>query len=367
MLGVRGEQYRVADRVIMHVDMDAFFASVEQFDDPSLRGKPVLVGGAGNRGVVAAASYEARVFGCHSAQPMIVARRLCPDAAVVKPNGARYREISSRVFEILGGFTPLLQPLSVDEAFLDVTGSLRLLGEPREIAQRIKHDIKAQTGLNASVGVAPNKFLAKLASDLEKPDGLVVIERERINEVLTPLPVTVIFGIGPAARGRLERLGVRTIGDALGLPVETLEGRLGSFGRRVWELARGIDDRPVRTDHEAKSISHEQTFGVNAADPEFVRAVIMTQAEDVARRLRRHGRTARTVTIKIRFGDFETVTRSATLPGATDRTDEVVVGGARALRRVGSAVPPGEAHRCRGAAVERPRRRAAWAVRSRHI
>jgi len=307
----------------MHVDMDAFFASVEQLDNPELRGKPVLVGGTGLRGVVAAASYEARAFGCHSAQPTAVARRNCPHAIIVKPRGGRYRELSKQVFEILGGFTPMVQPISVDEAFLDVTGSIRLLGEPASIARRIKDRIKDETVLNASVGVAPNKFLAKLASDLEKPDGLVLIESGRIDEVLGPLPITTIFGIGPAARGRLERLGVRTIRELCGVPIETLEARLGSFGRRVWELARGIDDRPVHSDHEAKSISHEQTFGVNADDPDFVRAVIMTQAEDVARRLRRHERTARNVTVKIRFGDFETITRSETFADATDQTDAI--------------------------------------------
>ncbi len=308
-------------RTILHVDMDAFFASVEQRDDPTLRGKPVVVGGTGSRGVIAAASYEARRFGCHSAQPTAVARRLCPDLIVVKPRGRAYREASDAVFEILHDVTPLVQPLSIDEAFLDVTGSLRAMGDGETIARGIKADVLERTGLNASVGVAPNKFLAKLASDLEKPDGLVIIRPDRVDETLIPLPVSTIFGIGPKSVERFKQMGVRTIGDLRAFSADGLESRFGSSGRRYWNLARGLDDRPVVSDRDAKSISHERTFGVNLADPDAVRRVILDQSEQVARRVRRRGVVARTATVKIRYGDFETITRSGPLRQPSDETD----------------------------------------------
>lgn len=310
-------------RAILHVDMDAFFASVEQLDDPALRGRPVLVGGGGRRGVVAAASYEARAFGCRSAMPTGAALRLCPHAAVVKPRGARYREISDRVMGVLESFSPLVQPVSIDEAFVDVTGSVRLMGEPPEIAGEIKRRIRAETGLTASVGVGPNKFVAKLASDLEKPDGLTVITAERVHEVMDPLPVSRLWGVGPAAEARLARLGLRTIGEVRAYDERVLVQTLGDFGGHIARLSRGEDDRPVHADREAKSIGHEQTFGENLGDPEEVRAVLLDHCEQVARRLRRHGRLARTVTVKIRFGDFETITRAGTLADATDSTDAI--------------------------------------------
>ena len=303
--------------------MDAFFASVEQLDDETLRGKPVLVGGDGPRGVVAAASYEAREFGCRSAMPMVVAKRLCPHACIVAGRFARYRELSDAVFEVFHGVTPLVQPLSIDEAFLDVTGSQRLLGTGVEIAHRVRAEIKTRTGLTASVGVAPNKFLAKLASDLDKPDGLVVIEMSRVREVLWPLPASKLPGVGPAAEKKLHRMGVRTIGDLAALPVRVLQDRFGSFGESLSERAHGRDDRPVVTDREAKSISHEQTFGSDLDDASAVRAVLSEQVDAVARRLRRKGRAAKTVTVKIRFGDFETVTRSGSLGERTDATDRI--------------------------------------------
>ncbi len=315
---------------ILHVDMDAFFASVEQLDHPELRGKPVLVGGTGPRGVVAAASYEARVFGCRSAMPTAVARRLCPHAIVVKGSFHRYKQLSAQVFEILESFSPLVQPISIDEAFVDATGSAALFGDGRAIGARIRERVRTETGLTCSVGVAPNKYLAKLASDLDKPDGLVVLEPETFQRVLDPLPVSRVWGVGPAAERSLARLGVRTIGDLRAVPASTLQDRFGDFGDHLWRLARGIDDRPVRTDRDARTISHEQTFAQNLADPDEVRAVLSAQAEQVARRLRRAGRFARTVTVKIRFGSFETVTRSRTLEDATDRTD-LIARAARAL------------------------------------
>jgi DNA polymerase-4 len=307
-------------RAILHVDMDAFFASVAQLDDPSLRGKPVLVGGTGNRGVVAAASYEARPFGCRSAMPMAVARRLCPHAIVVKGHFARYRELSDQIHAVFERYTPLIQPISIDEAFLDVTTSVPLFGEPVKIAREIKHAIKTETGLNASVGVAPNKFLAKLASDLEKPDGLTVIRAQDVERILSPLPVERSWGIGPKTADKLHSLGLRTIGDIRKTPLEALQRRVGEEAERYRRLAFGLDDRPVVPDRDAKSVGQEQTFGENLVSPDAVRDELLEECEQVARRLRKHGLFARTVTVKIRFGDFQTITRRCTLNDATDAT-----------------------------------------------
>jgi DNA polymerase-4 len=333
--GIRGETLRcltlgmlqlsstmtIGRREILHVDMDAFFASVEQLDDPRIRGKPVLVGGTGNRGVVAAASYEARPFGCRSAMPMAVARRLCPHAIVVKGRYWRYRELSEKVFTIFERCTPLIQPISIDEAFLDVTASLPLFGlSAKELARRIKRDIRRETGLAASVGVAPNKFLAKLASDLEKPDGLTVIRTQDVERVLSPLPVERIWGVGPKTAERLHGLGLRTIGDIRATPVDVLRRRVGSEAERYVRLANGEDDRPVVPDRDAKSVGQEQTFGENLASPDAVRDVLLEQVEQVSRRLRKHGLVARGMTVKIRFGDFQTITRRSTLAEPTDAT-----------------------------------------------
>ncbi len=308
-------------RAILHVDMDAFFAAIEQRDEPKHRGRPVLVGGAGPRGVVAAASYEARAFGCHSAQPMAMARRLCAQAVVLPPRRQRYNEVSRQVFAILEAFTPLVEPLSIDEAFLDVTGTDRSLGTPHRIAVAIKQRIRDELGLTASVGVAPNKFLAKLASDLEKPDGLIVIEPDSIQEAITKLPITKMWGVGPATEQKLLSLGIRTFGDLRPWPRNVLESHFGSLGRKLHRLCRGEDDRPVVTDQAVKSISQEQTFDEDRADPDEVRGVLRSQAEKVALRLRKSDVRGKTITVKIRFGDFQTITRSATLDAPTDRTD----------------------------------------------
>lgn len=310
--------------------MDAFFAAVEQRDNPQLRGKPVLVGGDGPRGVVAAASYEARAFGCHSAQPMSIAKRLCPGAIIVSGRHGDYKAVSKQVFAILERFSPAIQPVSIDEAFLDVTGSTSLFGAPTDIASEIRRLVKAETGLTCSVGVAPNKFLAKLASDMDKPDGLTVIEHDRVQAVLDPLPIDKIPGVGPSTANALHRLGVRTIRDLRQLPQPTLRARMGEQGEHLHQLARGIDNRPVRLDREAKSISHEHTFAADLEHPDEVRAVLARQAQDVASRLRKHERYARTVTVKIRYGDFETITRSATLDTQTDETSAITQA-ARAL------------------------------------
>ncbi len=303
--------------------MDAFFASVEQRDDPSLRGLPTLVAGRPPRGVVQAASYEARAFGCRSAMPTGEALRLCPHARVVRGRFDAYREASGRVFSILRDYTPLVQPLSIDEAFLDVTGSQRLFGDGPAIARAIRSGVLAATGLTCSVGVAPNKFLAKLASDLDKPNGLTVIPADRVGEILSPLPVGTLWGVGPAAQKRLARFGIRTIGDLREMPDSFFSSR--KFGEHLRRLAFGVDDRPVVPERKAKSIGSEQTFGQDIADADALRDVLLSQTEHVARRLRQCGRAARCVTVKLRTGEtyrqFHTVGRRCTLREPTQATD----------------------------------------------
>ena len=252
---------------------------------------------------------------------MAMARRLCPHAIVVPTRFARYREVSERMFEILESFTPIVQPLSIDEAFLDVTGSERLHGDAVTIARKLKQRVRDELCLTASVGVAPNKFLAKLASDLEKPDGLTIIRAEDVDRVLPPLPVTRIWGIGPKTAKRLEERCIRTIGDLRNATDETLSRLLGEDVERIRNLIHGRDERLVVTDSDARQISQEQTFGVNVADPEAVRGELLGQVEHVARRLRKHHLRAGGVTLKIRYGDFQTITRSRALSEPTDRTD----------------------------------------------
>ncbi|MEW6252684.1 MAG: DNA polymerase IV, partial [Planctomycetota bacterium] len=276
-------------RHILHVDMDAFYAAVEQHDRPELRGRPVLVGGdPRGRGVVATASYEARPFGCRSAMAMSRAVRLCPEAIVVQPRFERYSEVSRQVFTILETYTPLVEPLSSDEAFLDVTGSARLFGPAEGIAREIKRRIRADTGLTASVGAAPNKFIAKLASDLRKPDGLVIVEPADVQAFLDPLPVGRLCGVGKATLPRFERLGLRTFADVRRTPPDQFRRHFGDMAEHYARLVRGDDARPVVPDREAQSISHETTFAEDVADPEHLRSVLLGQTEHVAQRLRRH-------------------------------------------------------------------------------
>lgn len=317
-----GTIHRVTDpRHILHVDMDAFFASVEQLDNPALRGKPVLVGGDGPRGVVAAASYESRVYGCRSAMPTAVAKRLCPHAIVVRGNFRRYREISQQVFALFHEITPLVQPLSIDEAFLDVTGSISLFGDPVQIATNLRRRIQQTTGVTASIGVAPNKFLAKLASDMNKPDGMTVIRPQDIESLLAPLPVSRIHGVGPVAEKRLAGIGIRTFSELRRADAEILSRRVGQEEADHYkQLSWGIDDRPVVPDCEAKSIGQEETFGYDLADADAVRTVLLGHVEEVGRRVRRKGQHARAVVVKIRFGDFQTITRRTTLAAPTDAT-----------------------------------------------
>ena len=304
--------------------MDAFFAAVEQREDPSLRGKPLLIGHDGPRGVVATASYEARPFGCHSAQPMAVAKRNCPHAIVLPVRMHLYREASDRMFAILDEFSPAVEPLSIDEAFVDLTGSERLLGDAESVARRIKERIRNDLKLTASIGLAPNKFLAKLASDMNKPDGLTVIRSEDIDRILPSLPVTKLWGVGRVTAERMNKYGIRTIGDLLRKPADWLAETFGNGEADHYRrLSLGLDERPVVPDHEAKSIGHEETFETDNTDPEDVRRVMLDQVEQVGSRLRRHQLVARGVSLKIRFGDFQTINRSTTLPRPTDATAEL--------------------------------------------
>ena len=310
-------------RVILHVDMDAFFAAIEQMDHPELRGKPILIGHDGPRGVVATASYEARPFGCRSAMPMAQARQLCPHAIVVPVRGARYHEISQQVFEVFDEFSPTVEPLSVDEAFLDISNMGHLLGTPVEAAKAIKQRIRQKVGLTASVGVATCKYLAKLASDLKKPDGLMVIEAQHVDTVLPPLPVTRLWGVGKATAARMEARGIKTIGDVRRRGLECLTQMVGNDAGRLWDLAHGIDLREVVPDREAKSMGHEQTFEQDIADPDAVRDVLLQLTEQVGARLRRHGIKTRGITLKVRYGSFQTISRSMVLPEATAVTREL--------------------------------------------
>ena len=319
--------------MILHVDMDAFYASVEELDDPGLVGQPVVVGGTPDgRGVVAAANYAARRYGIHSAMPAARARRLCPHAVFIRSRMDRYVEVSRELRDIFARYTPLLEPLSLDEAFLDVTSSLRLFGDGLAIARRIKEEIREELGLVASVGVAPNKFLAKLASDLDKPDGLVVVPTDAIEAFLEPLPVSRLWGVGKVSNRDLAEMGVYTIGDLRRLPEELLVSRFAKSAAHWARLARGIDDRRVVPDRDAKSISHETTFATDIGDAEVLRSWLLELTEQVATRLRRQGLRGKTVFIKVRYADFHTVTRSESLDAPSNVTRELYVTAARLLQ-----------------------------------
>ena len=301
--------------------MDAFFASVELLDNPDLKGKVVIVGGSPEkRGVVAAASYEARKFGVHSAMPMATAIRLCPQATVLPGRMKRYVEISRQIREIFVRYTPQIEPLSIDEAFLDVTGSIKLLGPAENIGQEIKTQIKTELGLIASVGIAPNKFLAKLASDLEKPDGFVVITEENKQDILDPLDISRIWGIGKVTQTALNSIGINTIGQLRKTDAAKLENVLGNQTPHILHLAQGIDDREVESVHLSKSMSSEHTFATDVKDKNVLLNVLLNQVDEVAQRLRKEKLEAKTITLKLRYGDFRTITRSNTLDKATNTT-----------------------------------------------
>ncbi len=311
--------------MILHVDMDAFYASVEQRDSPELRGKPVIVGGsASGRGVVSAASYEARKFGVHSAMPTSRAIRLCPSATIVKTRMSRYVEVSRQIREIFDRYTPVVEPLSLDEAFLDVNGTAHLFGNAMEIGRRIKSEILDELDLVASVGCAPNKFLAKLASDLEKPDGFTVIEPNRIMETIAPLPVSRLWGVGKVTMERFEKAKLYRFRDLQVLAVEQAEHLLGPrMGAHFWRLARGIDSRLVSGKREAKTLSHESTFHQDIEDRSILLARLIELCESVAERMRARQLRGRTVTVKIRFADFSTITRAHTLDQNTNSTQQI--------------------------------------------
>lgn len=325
---------RLWKRAIIHVDMDAFYASVELKDRPEFTGRPVVVGGRPEeRGVVAAASYEARGFGIHSAMPMARAVRLCPDLIIMSPRFDRYREESQAVREVLERYSPLIEPLSLDEAFLEVTGSQRLHGPAPTMARHIREAVRRERELSASVGVASSKFVAKVASDLKKPGGLVVVEPGSEEEFLRPLPVSRMWGVGPVTERALGRLGVRTIGDLQRVSASALRPEVGGSAQRLIQLAHGRDDTPVTPPGRPKSLSAETTFTRDLTDPAEMERVLLGLAEGVAARLRTAGLTARRLTLKVRLADFHTLTRSTTLKEPTHST-EVIYQATSALLRL---------------------------------
>jgi DNA polymerase-4 len=304
---------------ILHADLDAFYASVEVLKDPSLQGQPVIVGGLGGRGVVSSASYEARTFGVRSAMPMVRARRLCSQGVFVPPDFEAYQAHSNRFREVLLSFTPLVEPISLDEAFMDVAGAERLFGAPSEIARTIRARVAQEVGVTVSVGVAPTKFVAKLASDGCKPDGMLVVPGDGVRAFLEPLPVGRLWGVGEKTGEVLGRLGVRTIGELARTPEAVLERLLGEqAARHLFELSHGIDERDVVPYEAPKSVGHEETFEHDLDDDEWILRELLALSGRVASRLREDGYRARTVTLKARLATFTTLTRSRTLPDATD-------------------------------------------------
>ncbi len=310
-------------RWICHIDMDAFFASIEQLDDPALRGRPVVVGNGG-RGVVAAASYEARRFGVHSAMPVSLARRLCPEGIFVRGRHDRYREVSRTVMKVLGDFSPHVEPASIDEAYLDATGLEHLFGPVDALARRIKETVRAATGgLTCSVGTAPVKFLAKIASDVNKPDGLFILPPDQVADFLRPLPVGRLPGVGKHFMNALAAMGVRTAGDVLRYPESFWQRRFGKAGQVLFDRARGRDERQVEPVSVPKSESAETTFAEDTRDRAFLQRQLMSHAERVGTSLRRHGLAGRTVTLKVKYADFRQITRSRTLPLSTNATETI--------------------------------------------
>ncbi len=321
---------------IVHADLDAFYANVEVLKDPGLRGRPVLVGGTGNRGVVSSASYEARAFGCRNAMPMAHARRLCPQAVVLPPDFASCRRYSRQVLGIFQAVTPLVEPLALDEAFLDVRGARKLFGDAVQIARELRRRVREETGLTLTVGVAANKYLAKLASTRGKPDGLFVVPPSRALEFLHPLPAEALWGAGSATIAALGRYGLRTVGEVANAPRALLERALGpAAGAQLAELAWGRDERPVEPYEAAKSVGSEETFAADVDDPEVLAREVLRCAVRVGRRLRDAGLAGRTVTLKLRFADFRTITRARTLPSPTDTDTELHQVAADLLARLG--------------------------------
>ncbi|MBI4549816.1 MAG: DNA polymerase IV [Candidatus Omnitrophica bacterium] len=318
---------------IIHIDMDAFYAAVEQRDNPALRGKPVIVGGSPeSRGVVSTASYEARRFGVHSAMASAQAKRLCPQGIFLPPNFEKYEKASQTIHSIFRKYTSRIEPVSLDEAYLDVTRNILKLDDPAELARLIKQHIKAATGLTASAGVAPNKFLAKVASDFKKPDGLTVVLPDKAQEFLSPLSVRKIPGVGPVTEKRLYGLGIFTCRDLLDQSLEKLARHFGKFGAELYEMARGIDESPVVTGWISKQIGSEETFEADLLDLRVMERELGRIAEEVAARLVSEKRAGKTVTLKVKYSDFSTITRSLTLPRPTGGEEEIRLEAIRMLR-----------------------------------
>jgi len=314
----------------MHLDMDAFYASVEQSDNPELRGKPVIVGGA-MRGVVCAASYEARRYGVHSAMPVFQAREVCPQGIFLPVRMNRYKEVSCMVMEILRGISPLVEQVSIDEAYVDISGTERLHGPSEVLARRVKEAIREATSLTCSVGIAPNKFLAKIASDFKKPDGLTILEEEQVEEFLKHLPVGKIPGVGRKTGEELRKLGIIFASDILRFPARFWDHRFGKWGAALYAKAQGIDNSAVEPYGDPKSISAEHTLPTDTDDTVELEKMLLSQAEEVGHELRKLGFKARTVTLKIKLSDFKTITRSRTLPEAFDTTDTLFNAGCKLL------------------------------------
>ncbi len=325
------------NRVILHIDMDAFYASVEQVDHPSLKGKPVIVGGASNRGVVCAASYEARKFGVRSAMPIFQAKQKCPDGIYLPVRMARYQEVSREVMGILAEFSPLVEQVSVDEAYMDMSGIDRVLGSPRKTGLQIKQRIREVTSLTCSIGIAPNKFLAKIASDLEKPNGLVLIEPDEVLPFIATLPIRKVPGVGDKTVGRLEKIGIHMLGDVQKIEEKLLLERTGKFGRRLLDLSKGIDESPVSPYSEPKSISSEETLAKDTDDTNVLKRVLLMQSELVGRRARAKGLMGTTVTLKLKRTDFRQMTRSVTIEEPTSSSNEIYEHIAKLLKGVKSA------------------------------
>ncbi len=320
---------------IMHIDMDAFFAAVEQLDNPELKGKAVIIGGVelSNRGVVSTASYEARKYGVHSAMPIVEAKRLCPNGIYLTGRHQRYNEISRKIFDIFHDYTPLVEGISIDEAFLDITGCHRLFGNSIEIGKKIKKDIQEKLGLTASVGLAYNKFLAKLASGMDKPDGFFIINKDTVDEILAPLSVGKIWGVGEKTEEILNKRGIYKIRDLKELSLNELEVTFGKMGTQLYYLSRGIDNRMVEVGSDIKSISHEETFQEDINDRNQILSCLLRMSAKVSRRLRQHGFDGNTIFIKVRYGDFTTYTRRLTIFSATNDTDEIYKTGIRMLEK----------------------------------
>ena len=309
--------------MILHIDMDAFYASVEQLDNPWLKGKCVIVGGTSNRGVVSAASYEARRYGVHSAMPVFQAKQKCPDGIFIPPRMQRYKEVSRKIMAILKEFTPLVEPVSIDEAYLDISASTQLHGDPEDIALQIKAEIKDSVNLTCSVGVASLKFLAKIASDMNKPDGLTVILPDDVPRFIERLPIQKVPGVGKKTFQQLELMGIKTLGDIKTFPKQTLLDRLGKFGKRLLSLSAGIDHSEVTPYSRRKSVSSERTLSRNTADKEVLKQYLLKQADEVARYMRKSDTRGKTIILKLKHADFKQITRSTSI-GITTQTSKTI-------------------------------------------